>query len=433
MGLRESLRVGASGLLFGMLMSSSGCGGGSSSQSVSPPPNSAPSTSAPPAVLKAYAAGSVVNPSLVTADNDLGLNLLNTLLASNTGNENVAIAPVSVAIALQVVYNGAKGASQQAMDQTLQLGAMSTDDLNAANAALQASLLNPDPNVHITLANSLWLHLADNPVNPNFTQTDTTYYGATVGDLSGAPDNINAWVAAQTHGLITAILPPESPNYYRSVIAFIANVVYFKGPWTTAFPVDQTVQTPFTRSDGTQVASQMMNQTGTFGYLRGSNFQALRLPYGQGVLSMLIVLPDTGVDLDSLMAGLSGTTVSGWVAGLQDTVVDVGLPRFTATFSATLVPALSSLGMGAAFCPSPQVDFSGIAPLACISDVEHETLVQVDESGTVAAGASGVTVGTGAVELSVPMTMNHPFLYFIRDDATGALLFAGVLRDPTAT
>ena len=122
MGLRESLRVGASGLLFGMLMSSSGCGGGSSSQSVSPPPNSAPSTSAPPAVLKAYAAGSVVNPSLVTADNDLGLNLLNTLLASNTGNENVAIAPVSVAIALQVVYNGAKGASQQAMDQTLQLG-----------------------------------------------------------------------------------------------------------------------------------------------------------------------------------------------------------------------------------------------------------------------------------------------------------------------
>ncbi len=395
------------------------CGGGSVA-----------TTSAPPAVAKAHAADAVVDPTVVAADNAFGLNLLNTLIPQNSGN--VAIAPISVAMGLQIVYNGAAGSTQQAMAQTLKLGSLTTATLNADNAALEASLLDPDPKVTITLANSLWLnpHLT---VSAGFTATDATYYGATVGSLAGAPDNINAWVDTETQGLITQILPQEPSGYYSSIAAVLANVIYFKGQWTSGFDPNQTVAAPFFRDDGSQVTSELMNQTASFGYYSGSNFQVVRLPYGQGALSMLIVLPNAGVDLGGFVAGMTPAAIDGWVAALQTETGSIGLPRFTASFGASLPEALTELGMGVAFCTSPDADFSGIAPGACIGDVEHKTIVEVDESGTVAAGATSVSVVVSAVMApQFSMMMNHPFFYAIRDDRTGVLLFVGVLLDPTA-
>jgi len=126
-----------------------------------------------------------------------------------------------------IVYNGAAGTTQQAIAQTLQLGSLSApSQLNNANAALQASLISADPKVQLTVANSLWMHLSDNSVLPSFTQTDETYNGATVGDLSGAPANVNAWVSNETNGLITQILPNEPPDYYSMIKAIIANTIY---------------------------------------------------------------------------------------------------------------------------------------------------------------------------------------------------------------
>jgi serpin B len=149
---------------------------------------------------------------------------LTTLLPGDGGN--VAISPLSVAIALQVLYNGAQGSTQQAMMQALDLGTLSAQTVNSDNAALQAALVDPDPKVDLTIANSLWLWQSNNPVNPTFTQTDETYYGATIGNLAGAPANVNAWVDTETHGLIPQILPPDlPPSAFRDAI--IANALYF--------------------------------------------------------------------------------------------------------------------------------------------------------------------------------------------------------------
>jgi hypothetical protein len=211
--------------------------------------------------MQAQAANTPVDPAIVTADNTFGLKLFQNLNSGATGN--VAIAPISVAMALQIVYNGAAGVTQQGMAQTLQLGSLSTPDLNNDNAALQGSLMNPDPQVQLTIANSLWMHLAVDSVPAAFTQMDQTYYGATVGDLAGAPANVNNWVSTETNGLITNILPNID---YRGVIAVIANVIYFKGQWTTAFDPSQTTPAPFTLADGTQVSVQMMHQSATYGY-----------------------------------------------------------------------------------------------------------------------------------------------------------------------
>jgi serine protease inhibitor len=408
-----------------------GCGGSSmnggsmSSNPSAPSAPSNPTTTAPPAVIQAQQANTAVDPAIVTADNTFGINLLQNLNSGATGN--VAIAPISVAMALQIVYNGAAGATQQGMSQTLQLGSLSTQDLNDDNAALQGSLMNPDPQVNLTIANSLWMHLDTNPVPAAFTQMDQTYYGATVGDLAGAPANVNNWVSTETDGLISSILPAAN---YASVVAVIANVIYFKGQWTTAFDPSQTAAAPFTLMDGTQVSVAMMHESATYGYLQGANFQAVRIPYGEGRLSMLAVMPNVGTDFGSFVAALTPDMLNGWEAQLQTGLGNLSMPKFTATFSASLVQPLTTLGMQAAFCADPSASFPGIG-LVCIGDVEHKTVVEVDESGTVAAGATTVTIMPTAVAVPLfTLVLDHPFLYAIRDDKTGELLFIGTMVNP---
>jgi serine protease inhibitor len=418
------------------------CGGGGDASSPSSNPTSTPSSpstppSAPPtssstptAVAQAESEQTAVNPTIVAADNGFGLRLFQTLQPSATGN--IAISPLSVAMALQILYNGAAGSTQSAMAQTLELGTLSLADMNTANAALQASLLTADPLLTLVIANSLWTQSSDSTVLPAFTQADQTYYGATLGDLSGAPANVNAWVSNATQGLITNILPAGD---YNSAVAVIANALYFKGPWSTAFDTAQTANQSFTLADGTQTSVPMMHQSGNYAYLEGANFQALSLPYGSGRMSMLIILPNAGVSLSSFVASMTLDDLNGWIATLKSAGGSIGLPRFTATYQTQgLAQVLGTLGMSVALCPptSSDANFSALSSQAvCVTDAVHQTVVQVDEAGTVAAAATTVTVGIEAVEVSTfTMTMDRPFLYAIRDDVTGELLFIGALTNP---
>jgi serine protease inhibitor len=316
------------------------------------------------------------------------------------------------------------------MGKTLDLGTLSASDMNNANAALQASLLTADPLVNLIIANSLWVQSSDSSVLSSFTQTDETYYGAIVGDLSGAPDNVNAWVSNVTQGLITSILPAGD---YSHDVAIIANALYFKGPWTTAFDVSQTASQAFTRSDGSQVSVPIMHQMGLYPYLQGANFQAVSLPYGSGRMSMLIILPAQGVSISDFVASLSLVDLDTWTGTLANQGGSIGLPRFSTTYDAQgMTGVLATLGMGGAICPS-QANFSGLSSLlSCVSDVRHETVVEVDESGTTAAAATVITVATLALPTSsFTMTMDRPFLYAIRDELSGEILFLGAMMDPS--
>jgi serine protease inhibitor len=350
--MQQRTHVLTSGAAFGALRAAAmvlaaaamlaGCGGGSGAAQNPGPPQMA--NAAPTAVAQAEMAGTPVDPAIVTADNAFGVSLLDALLPGS-GGDNIAISPLSIALALQVLYSGAAGSTQQAMAHTLELGTFSEQELNSDNAALQASLINSDPKVQLTIANSLWIDQNSGSVLPSFTQMDATYYGATVGDLAGAPANVNAWVDTETHGLITELLPP---GYYLDAI--IANVLYFKGQWTTSFDPGNTTAAPFTLSGGGKASAELMHETGMFSYaagtLRGSSFQAVRIPYGQGRLSMLVVLPDAGADVTSFVAGITADDLNGVIEQLQQSTVSIALPRFSASFGTSLTAALSSLGMG---------------------------------------------------------------------------------------
>lgn len=425
----SSLRASAAAALLAALSLIGGCGGGGGGTEVSTPASTPPApTSAelPPAVAQAQSSQTFVSPSIVAADNTLGLNLFKILDQGSTAN--VAISPTSIALVLQILYNGAAGSTQQAMSEALQLQGLTVSDVNSDNAALQAALVNPDPEIALTVANSLWMHLSGNSVLPSFTQVNETYYGAEVGDLSGAPANVNAWISNETDGLITTILPAGN---YSSDVAVVVNALYFKGAWTQPFDPNETSAAPFTQLDGTTVSCPMMHLTGTFDYFTGATFQAARLPYGTNSrMSMVILLPNSGVSLGDLIGSITPQALDGWISELQPMTGAVALPRFTAIYGASLPGALSTLGMGIAFSPNG-ADFSGIAPGIYLSDVEHKTVVEVDENGTVAAaGTSGSTTTTAAPTPQFQITMDHPFFYAIRDDEIGALLFIGAMVVP---
>jgi len=271
------------------------------------------------------------------------------------------------------------------------------------------------------------MHLSKNPVLPSFASTNETYYAAKIGDLSSAPDDVNAWVASETNGLIKRILPPDN---YDHVAAVLANALYFSEMWTSTFIPSLTRTARFTLGDGTEISCQMMHKTSEFPYFSGSNFQAVELSYGQTRrLRMLIILPAAGVNLKSFVANMTSEKLSEWIGDLRHAHVEIGLPRFTATYAGSLDSALTSLGMGAAFDRNV-ANFTGLASRTriYISDIEHKTVVKVDESGTVAAGATEAELVLQS--MPIDMIMDRPFFYAIVDGKTGALLFVGTLIDP---
>jgi serpin B len=149
-------------------------------------------------------------------------------------------------------------------------------------------------------------------------------------------------------------------------------------------------------------------------------------------MSFLVVLPAVGASLTNFVTGIDAATVADWNAALQPTQVSLALPRFSATYQASLQAALSALGMGVAF--TRDADFSALAPHALVSYVAHATKIEVDESGTVAAAATVVTITTTvAGPVPRPMVIDRPFLYAIQDDKTGELLFVGVMMNPDQT
>ena len=275
-----------------------------------------------------------------------------------------------------------KADTQSSFAQTLHLTGLNTADLNTANAALQASLVSPDPKVRIDIANSLWIR--DNAVQPDFLAMNQTYYGSEIGNVADAPEAVNAWVNRKTNGKIPTVLSGAKPDYANTV-AIIVNAIYFKGAWTNKFDPAQTKDGTFTKADGSAMTAPFMTQTGDFDYYKGDHFQAVRLPYGAGRLSLIALLPDPKTRLDAFLARLTPENWDKWVKRLAYHPGTVALPRFKSEYSADLKPPLTALGLGIAFDQN-NADLSGLAKLspverACIHSAVHKTFFEVNEEG----------------------------------------------------
>ncbi len=367
--------------------------------------------------------------SVAASNNEFGFNLFRRLY--NAGpTANVFMSPASVALALEMVYNGAQGRTREAMAETLHIAGISPDLLNRSNGDLISGLRAADPKVELNIANSLWYRPNEAP-NPAVVQKLTDNYGAEIGDLGGGAAVVNAWVDKQTHGKIPTIV---TPGDVAASLAILANAVYFKGAWTAKFDAALTRDEPFTHLDGERKPCKMMHQTGTYRYAYVDGVKAIEIPYGNRRLTLVVLLPDAGKDFSRFATGLSDTSFAGLLGQMKPSRGELGLPRLHVEYSDDLVKPLAALGMAPAFDPRV-ADFRGLFPAGgvCISHVKHKTYLDSNEEGTTAAAATAVVM-MRAVRLPTAnkftMLVDHPFVLALRDSKTGAILFLGAVVDP---
>jgi serpin B len=241
-----------------------------------------------------------------------------------------------------------------------------------------------------------------------------------------ARSRINRWVAEQTEQRIPELLVPGvlSPDTRLSLV----NAIYLKAPWRTPFAPEATKPSPFTRLDGTTVEVPMMALTTSLRRATGDGWRAVEVPYLGDALAMIVIVPDDLADFEST---IDAARLDAIVTSLRSGSVALALPRFGIETKAGLAPVLSDLGMPTAF--SELADFSGItrAERLAIAHVVHQANIDVDEKGTEAAAATAVVMNvTSAPPEGVAFRVDRPFVFALRDVATGAVLFLGRVTDP---
>ncbi|NIN70964.1 MAG: serpin family protein, partial [Gemmatimonadetes bacterium] len=327
---------------------------------------------------------------LIAADNAFGLKLFREIHAQEEPGSNLFVSPLSVAMALAMTYNGADGATQLAMQETLELQGLTIDEVNQSYRSLIDLLDGLDPSVAFLLANSIWPREGFT-VEPDFLAVNQEYYEAEVSVLDFSDPNaaptINDWVFDKTNGKIESIVPDPIPG---NVVMYLINAIYFKGDWTLQFDPELTADGPFTLSDGSQKQVPMMAYPDVIevGYFWDGEVQAVDLTYGGKAYSMTIVLPAAGGEIGALVESLDAARWAAIIDGLAVREIDVRMPKFELEYEITLNDVLIALGMGVAF--GPGADFSKIAPGIWIGEVKHKSFVEVNEEGTEAAAVTSV-------------------------------------------
>ncbi|MBD2258556.1 serpin family protein [Pseudanabaena sp. FACHB-2040] len=376
-----------------------------------------------------------VDPKLVEAQNRFGFELLSQL-QQETPQENRVLSPLSVSMALSMAQAGAAGTTLDAMKLTLNLQGMEVTAVNDAIATQIAILEAADPDTQLELANSLWAKAGGIDLKPDFVDIAKSAYRAEVQVLDfsqpSALQTINSWVERATAGKIPGILD----EIIQSDVLFLLNAVYFKGAWQSPFDPSQTREEPFYQADGSTTNRPLMSQFGDFSYTEAENFQAVNLPYGNGRLSMVVVLPKTEAALAELQTQLTADTWQQWRSEFRQRPGNLKLPRFQMEYGVGLNEPLKDLGLGIAFDPD-QANFSNLSDASTfISEVKHKTFIEVNEAGTEAAGATsiGISVTSAPIQQPLPfvMTVNRPFFLAIQDQVSGSILFMGWVMDPTS-
>lgn len=414
--------------------------------------------------------------ALTQAYNRSGQDLLRALAAAPG---NVVISPLSIGTAMAMVLAGARGETEAEMRQVLRhsLEGTSIGDANAkAFAALPATGAPScpdgfkldgrlcqapapkgddqpcphdanrdgalcvtdagDPKATLRIANALMLVNPSATVADGFRETIRTKFGADIfpgADLA----TVNNWVKDKTAGKIPTILDKLSPNDSHVLL----NAIYFNAPWAHAFAKNATRDRDFNLTAAEKVEVPTMMQSAVFAIEKADGFQAIRLPYAQDGLSMIVLRPDEIDGLDKVIAGFDPAKLDALMEGLraaQPRPVVLSLPKFRFEFSAELIPPFKALGMSKVFDPA-QSDLTGLTGLprnkaqSTIDQIAHRAVIEVAEEGTEAAAATAVVVTTRTMAPSQQQerfTVDRPFMFLIADDKTGAVLFVGRVSDP---
>jgi serpin B len=340
---------------------------------------------------------------------------------------NIFLSPASISTALAMTYAGARGETAAEMKKTLHF-TLSDKDLHPAMGKLTRLLTQKQKGCSVSIANALWGQRGYGFLK-EFLNLNKQNYGAGLNHVDferateEARKTINAWVEQETSNKIKELIKPGILDPLTRLV--LTNAIYFKGTWKEPFLKSRTRKENFHISKERSVKVDMMCMLEQkFKYMRTDDFQALELPYKGENISMVIFLPDKVDGLADFEKNLTGENLKKWMSQMSRQEIDVlAIPRFAMTCEFSLADILKEMGMPSAFALET-ADFSGMTGRRdlFISAVVHKTFVDVNEKGTEA------TAVTKRIMFGV--RADHPFLFLIRDNRTGAILFMGRLANP---
>ena len=410
----------------------------------------------------------------VQANSDFAWDLYGQLAKEN-GGKNLFFSPYSISSALAMTAEGARGQTAKEMGTVLrlpdstrrvgddaQLIPWETAKMHTGMGAINKWLNRDSAQYQLHVANALWGEKTI-PFRPQFVKALGGPYGAALipadfkGNFEDERLQINAWVEDQTEERIKDLLPPGILDKLTRLV--LTNAIYFKGDWSQPFNEDSTREMPFTSTDGSKARTPMMKHDPAgvkhkpgekiewpFGYAafdatgkptRGDdrNLQVLEMPYAGKELSMFVLLPSKHDGLPALEKQLSQERLDKWLGEVTPQEVAVQMPKFKMETEFALKPTLMAMGMPTPFTMG-RADFTGLsdspeAYLFYISAVQHKAFVEVNEKGTEAAAATVVVIGKGGSGSSCPtFAATRPFIFLIRDNHTGSILFLGRMMKP---
>jgi serpin B len=355
--------------------------------------------------------------------------------AVGSTSDNLVFSPASISIALAMTFGGARGTTADQMVTTMHFS-LPPERLHPAFNTLDLALASrgagtPAGAFRLSLANAVWSQ-RDFVVLPAYLDLLAENYGAGVRltDFVGAPETarltINRWVSDETQTKIPELLPSGSVDSLTRLV--LTNAVYFRADWETPFSAqspDGVFQTPTG-----PVTVPMMRGPEAIALWSGPGFHAAALPYKGGGVSMVLIVPDPGT-FATFEATLTADALDAIIATAPSGLGSLFMPRFKLKTDLDLGKILTSMGMSDAF--GPAADFSGIdgGRDLFIKAALHQATIAVDEKGTEAAAATAVVLGRKSAAAE-HLVVDRPFLFVVRDDATGSILFLGRVLNPTS-
>ncbi|MBC8134549.1 MAG: serpin family protein [Fibrella sp.] len=369
--------------------------------------------------------------TVVSGNTAFGIALLQELAPDLKPDENLFLSPYSVSQAVLLAANGSQGEMQAGLLRVLALDTTPLDTINGDSQSLMGLLVPPvrtengksAPAYEWTVANAIWSKIIP---KQDYADGCARYYNADALPFIGA-SGVNLWANEKTRGAVPQIIDDSLPD---RVDLLLTNAVYFKGKWVTPFPEHATSDEPFYGIGNTSPKRFMHREDRQMRWQTGDRYEAVSLPY-RGGISMIVVLPRSGISAVEFVTELSPAEWQVIQDGFAPKWVALSLPKFEVEYDIELKKTLESLGM-----PTTG-DFSPVAePFrdTGISDVIHKTFLRVNEEGSEAAAVTAMGIPGAAMEdikeKPHPFLVNRPFLCAIVHDATGTVLFLGVINDP---
>ena len=360
---------------------------------------------------------------------------------------NLFFSPESISTALAMTYAGARADTAAEMAKTMHF-TMPPGHLHPAMGELLRDRNAAHDGYQLKEADALWVQTGYSLL-PEFIKLNKDNYEADldhvdfINGTEASRQTINIWVEKRTENKIRELLQPGSLD--RDTRLVLTNAIYFKGDWEVQFKKEDTKNEDFRLFAGRAIKTPLMHITRGFNYFDGVSFQALEIPYKKKELSMIVLLPKAMEGLSAFEQSLTPAKMQQlvrqlWPAG----TVIVTMPKFKMEAQFRLKDTLIAMGMKKAF-DMKMADFSGIASRETmqrdgnlsISAVIHKAYVDVNEEGTEAAAATAVTVITLAARPTPPtppiiFRADHPFMFLIRDNRSGSILFIGRVTNPSS-